>query len=393
MGQRSCNMRHTLILLPLLAVLAGCGRSVPPEEAQAAAQETAPRVAPLTPEAGSSSTQVPGSEAPAPAAIKLSSASEREPEVPASPAPIVAKRATEHQRTPAPDEESQQALRPMPAEARAARPSRSRAETHQPEQQLAAPEITGQATASIASPPAATPPPAPIVTEPADEVDKDPVGREPERAELVIPPPPPLPGPAQAEASNPQNVPPRSAPAPLQAPDTEPAVMIPEGTVIEVRLAERLSSETSHAGDRFQSLLDRDIADDRGQVIVPKGTAVEGTIVSVAEPGRVKGRASLTFRLDAIEVDHSDREIRTNDITIEAESGTADDMKKVGVGAAVGAALGGIFGGKRGAVLGGTTGAGSSTARVLLSKGKQVVIDRERLFSFRLEQDLFLDRR
>ena len=207
-----------------------------------------------------------------------------------------------------------------------------------------------------------------------------------EPKKLVIPPaPPPPPGPATETA--------KEGNQPTAGERTRPSgdVLIPEGTVIEIRMAQRLSSESNRQGDRFDAILDRSIENEAGQVIIPKGTTLRGRIVAVKEPGRVKGRASMTFQLDAIEMRrHDEQGIKTNEITIEAESGVGDDAKQVGIGAAIGAGLGAIFGGRRGAVVGGATGAGSSTGRVLLTKGKQVVIDRERLFSFRLEEDLFV---
>jgi hypothetical protein len=256
--------------------------------------------------------------------------------------------------------------------------------------------LAGLVACSSASAAPAAARPAPTPAEQASQSKPEPSAEEPAKSpapprerspELVIPPPPPLPGPARQAppvSATARPAPPSAAPAPSSE------IVLPEGTVIEVRLAERLSSATNRVGDHFDSILDRDIENGQGEVIVPKGTTVQGTIVDAAEPGRVKGRASLTFRLERLELGHDDVDITTNEISIEAESGKADDAKRVGIGAAVGAAVGAIFGGRRGAAVGGATGAGGSAARVLLTKGRQVVIDRERLFSFRLEQEVTL---
>ena len=80
-------------------------------------------------------------------------------------------------------------------------------------------------------------------------------------------------------------------------------------------------------------------------------------------------------------------------IALEAESGKGDDLKKVGISTAVGAAVGAIFGGKKGAAVGGAAGAGSSTGGVLLTRGQHVEVERERFFSFRLDEDLVLEER
>lgn len=385
MGRRFSEVRNLLILLPLFAGLTACGSSTPPpQESKTVAEAAAPPIAELgapTPDAPAE----PDAE-PAPSIEPKAETKVQDLRQPSAPAPMVAKPSRKNQKIvaaagePAPvGEEPVVAPRTVPTEKPVAAPSRQVQESTAPASPVSSPSPE---VPSPSQPGGDTDVQSPVP--PADTSQSFPAA-DSRRPELVIPPPPPFPGAA------PDGSP--SAAAPMKQPvESEPVtdIVIPEGTVIEVRLTERLTSATNRSGDQFQTILDRDIENDRGDVILPKGTTVGGSIVSVAEPGRVKGRASLTFKLDRIDFEHVDRSIITNEITIEAESGTGDDAKKVGVGAAVGAALGAIFGGKRGAVMGGAAGAGSSTAQVLLSKGKQVVVEPERLFSFRLEQDLFL---
>jgi hypothetical protein len=206
--------------------------------------------------------------------------------------------------------------------------------------------------------------------------------------DMVIPPAPPRPG----EVS--------SAP-PAQW--TEPAVaalpdavgprefVVPEGTVIEIRLAQNLSTETNHAGDVFDAILERDIQAD-GEVLFPRGSLVEGRITEAHAPGRVKGRALLSLALVRIPPDEGDSyALSTNEITLEADGTAGRDAKKVGAAAAVGTALGAILGGRRGAAVGGAAGAGAGAGEVLLTRGRHVELSRERLFSFRLERDLVVE--
>lgn len=177
------------------------------------------------------------------------------------------------------------------------------------------------------------------------------------------------------------------SPAVLPAPP--PAIILPAGTVLEVRLADRLSTETNRDGDRFRVLLDRDLEVGE-RVVAARGSVLEGEIVEAVQPGKVKGRARLTFTLNRLLWQESSVPLRTNAISIEAEGSQKEDVKKVGVGAAVGGVLGAILGGKKGAAVGGAVGAGAGTAGVLLTEGKEVDIPRERLFSFRLEDEVEL---
>ena len=115
---------------------------------------------------------------------------------------------------------------------------------------------------------------------------------------------------------------------------------------------------------------------------------VQITGLDITEAMLVKGKAEMSVVLDSIRIAETDYAIQTNEISFEANSTKGDDAKAVGISTAIGAALGTIFGGGKGAAVGAATGAGAGTAGVLLSRGKDIELEKERLLSFRLEQDL-----
>lgn len=193
--------------------------------------------------------------------------------------------------------------------------------------------------------------------------------------------------PAPAMPGEPGETPP-SARGFQSAPSQQPGVL-PAGTVLEVRLAERLSTESHRTGDRFRAILDRDVELPEG-VVIPRGTMVEGEVTEAVAPGKVKGKSRLSITLERLMIDGRALGLRTNEISLEAEGSAKEDLKPVGIGTAVGSALGAIFGGKKGAAVGAAAGAGAGTARVLTTEGKHVEIPRERLFSFRLEEPVEL---
>ena len=49
--------------------------------------------------------------------------------------------------------------------------------------------------------------------------------------------------------------------------------MIPEGTALRIRLADSLSSQVNEDGDTFEAILDRDVFDERGNLVAATGTA------------------------------------------------------------------------------------------------------------------------
>jgi hypothetical protein len=181
---------------------------------------------------------------------------------------------------------------------------------------------------------------------------------------------------------------PSSPRRPVSAPVPKPRVL-PEGTVLEIRLAEDISTKQNKTGDTFSVLLERDL-EANGEVLLRKGSVLVGTIEEATAPGRVKGRAELSFFLSGISFDGQEYPIRTNTITMEAESTKGRDVATVGATTAIGAVLGGIFGGGKGAAIGGAAGAGAGAGGVLLGRGKHVELEKERLFSFRLEETVEL---
>ncbi len=163
-------------------------------------------------------------------------------------------------------------------------------------------------------------------------------------------------------------------------------VLIPAGTGFPARVTESLSSKTSRAGDRFEALLDQDLTAD-GEVVVPRGSLLVGVVEEALEGGRVKGRASLTVALEELRIGDERLPVRTNQVTIEAGSSKKKDAKTVGVATGIGALLGAVLGGKSGAAVGATIGGGAGGGRVLTSRGKPAVIEKEQLLTFRLEED------
>lgn len=170
------------------------------------------------------------------------------------------------------------------------------------------------------------------------------------------------------------------------------STLIPEGTIIEVRLDQTLSSEDQKTGDTFEALLDRDISAE-GTIAIPHGSRVVGKLLSVQDAGKVKGRARMVLQLDKVYINDHPYPLETNTITIEAEGSKGHDSKTIGALAGLGAIIGAIAGGGKGAALGGLIGGGTATAGVLLTKGKAVKLEKEQLFSFRLDKDVRIDRR
>jgi hypothetical protein len=173
---------------------------------------------------------------------------------------------------------------------------------------------------------------------------------------------------------------------------TPETYIVPAETEIPVRLIDAVSTETNKSGDTFLASLAEPMVID-GVVLFAKDTSVQGQIVSLEEPGRVHGVASISLQLTEIQAKngHSIR-LRTEPLSETAKSQKKKDAAIIGAGAGIGTAIGAIAGGKKGALLGGIAGGGGGTGYVLATKGQQLKYPSETLMTFKLAEPLTVTR-
>ncbi len=158
-------------------------------------------------------------------------------------------------------------------------------------------------------------------------------------------------------------------------------------TVMLVELQNRLSTDVSQTGDRFEA-----------QVVEPQeyaGAIVAGRLKSVERPGKTKGRALLQLDFDQIRMQGGDWQTFSAQVIevlptggggdvgevdpeggVRGKSTTKDDVTKVGASAGIGAIIGAIAGGGKGAAIGAVIGGGASTAGVMTQRGKDIRLER-----------------
>jgi hypothetical protein len=168
--------------------------------------------------------------------------------------------------------------------------------------------------------------------------------------------------------------PPPAAPAPV-AEATPPPPAVPEkvseevvvgaSSVIGLQLDTAVSSERARVEDRVEARVTRDVSVG-GQVAVPAGTRVLGSVAVVDKGGKFKERARLGIRFHTLVLGDGTRVgIRTETIYREGDSPAKESAAKVGGSAIGGAILGAIFGGAKGAAIGGSAGAAAGSATVM----------------------------
>jgi hypothetical protein len=148
---------------------------------------------------------------------------------------------------------------------------------------------------------------------------------------------------------------------------------IPAGTVLSVALQSSVASDTSSPEDPVRGTLRRHVTIDGVQVL-PVGTAVLGHVTSAKRSAKVKGRGSVAYRFNQIDLPGDDGRavISSGTITHVAAATKKEDAAKIGGGAAGGAIIGGIIGGGDGAAKGAAIGGAAGTGVVLSTRGKEV---------------------
>jgi hypothetical protein len=150
---------------------------------------------------------------------------------------------------------------------------------------------------------------------------------------------------------------------------------LPSGTALVVALTSMVGSDTSHVEDAVGGTLRNAVRIDGFQAL-PIGTVLSGHVTSAQPAGKVKGKASIAFRFNTVDLPgESAREpISTATYSRVSRATKQKDATKIGVGAGAGAIIGGILGGGGGAAKGAVIGGGAGTAVVLSTKGDEARI-------------------
>jgi len=150
-------------------------------------------------------------------------------------------------------------------------------------------------------------------------------------------------------------------------------VTIPAGTTLSLELKTAVASDTSNVEDQVRAALRSPVTVD-GVRALPEGTAVLGHVTSAERSAKVKGRASIAFRFNTIDLpgEGGRESISTATISRVAAATKKKDATKIGIGAGAGAALGAIVGGGSGAAKGAAIGGAAGTGAVLATRGEEV---------------------
>jgi hypothetical protein len=155
------------------------------------------------------------------------------------------------------------------------------------------------------------------------------------------------------------------APNPASAPQT---VMVPGGTVVNVRLTQGIDVDSTQTGATFKGLVDDPIMID-GRVVIPRGAAVVIQVASVKQSGTLTGSDRIALKLNSISFDDRAYEVVTEYAVTQGDGEGKRTAHKVGGGAGLGAIIGAIADGGKGAAIGAVV--GGITGTVVAASGEE----------------------
>jgi hypothetical protein len=167
------------------------------------------------------------------------------------------------------------------------------------------------------------------------------------------------------------------------------SVVVPNGTMIRVRVNRPLASNKVKPGDAFDGFVANDVVAG-GFVAIPRGAAVQGKVVDAKSSGAVSGRGELSIQLTSVTLGGKVY-LLVSDTW--AHSGPDKTGQTVGNAAGLGitgALIGAIAGRGTGAAIGAGVGAAAGVGLSAASPKGQVVIPPEGMVTFHLTQETSL---
>jgi hypothetical protein len=167
------------------------------------------------------------------------------------------------------------------------------------------------------------------------------------------------------------------------------AAEIPKGSHLLLRLVNSVNTRTAADGDQVYFQTASPIAAD-GQILIPAGTYVQGTVSLAKRGGKVSGRAQLGIRIDtltlasgkvfkitprlsSVDSEGSGQKVEQDENVVKQGPDYGTDARRIAILAGTGAGLGGLTDRSwGGAGIGGAAGGAVGIATTLLTRGKEV---------------------
>jgi len=187
-----------------------------------------------------------------------------------------------------------------------------------------------------------------------------------------------------------------------------PASEIPKGSHVLLRMVNSITTRTAQPGDYVYMTTASPISVE-GRLVVPVNSHVQGLVVHSLRGGQVKGKAQLAIRLetltlpqgkvfrfspvlDSVDSNRSGQQVDKDENLIRQGSDVGRDAARIAILAGTGASIGGIVDESwKGAGIGSAVGAGVGLATVLLTRGRDIELNRGSSLDVVLDQPVTLE--
>ena len=165
-------------------------------------------------------------------------------------------------------------------------------------------------------------------------------------------------------------------------------VSVPAGTMLAIRVDQRISVKHARNGDSFTGEIVEPILASDNSVLVPKGSRVGGVVVESHKRGHFKGRSLLELRLTKLTLNGTEYPLMTRDIAESKKGKGKRSAAFIAGGSGAGMLVGGLATGGVGLAVGGLVGGGVGTGIAGLTGNRDIEIRAESIVRFQLADDL-----
>ena len=163
---------------------------------------------------------------------------------------------------------------------------------------------------------------------------------------------------------------------------------VPAGSEIVVRTNDVIDARHPSDGRIYTAVVDRDVTDNQGRVVIPRGSDAELIAREIDDKEVVVDLESVNVNGRRYIVDAQEQSVISEDKRKEGVGMNERTGKYVGGGALIGSIIGAIAGGGKGAAIGAATGAGAGAIGQTVTRGGSVRLPSESLLTFRLDRAL-----
>lgn len=169
---------------------------------------------------------------------------------------------------------------------------------------------------------------------------------------------------------------------------TAQTLRVPVGSEIVVRTNESVDAKHPSDSRIYSAVVERDVTDNRGTVVIAKGSEAELIMRDASDNEIVVDLESVVVNGQRLSIDTRSQAVTSTEEQREGVGANKRTGKYVGGGAIIGSIIGAIAGGGKGAAIGAATGAGAGAIGQTVTRGGNVRLPAESVLTFRLDRPL-----